>query len=482
MKKLFWQLFIAHTAVMALTLLLYGAFSAGREVNPVWVVLLAILAGTVTGTFVTFLMRKKLGRISSFARKIASGDFRNRLIADDRDEIAELRESLNAMAEALEQNTASLHDEKAKMETALLGMTDGVLLLNPDGRVVLANASMRIFFDIQGEVKGRPFREVIRNRVLSGIINDAHSKQSPVTGDLEVLFPRARSLAAAALPIIQNSMGEDVFLGTVVTLHDLTRLNALERTRRDFVANVSHELKTPIAAIRGFAETLMDGALDEPETAERFLGIIQNHAARLNRLVDDLMTLSGIELDEVTCTMRPVDIKQLIENTVFLIRSQAKGKNLTVQEEIDTDLPFVDADNDRLTQVLLNLLDNAVKFTPEGGEVRVRARCVEVEKGRRSDGRKDSISSYDPTREPSLHHSIEISVEDTGPGIPSMLIPRLGERFYRVDPARSRELGGTGLGLAIVKHLLNAHGASMDIRNAPQKGTIVSFRLMDSSS
>jgi two-component system phosphate regulon sensor histidine kinase PhoR len=422
-------------------------------------------------------VRRLTEHVREFAASLIRGKLGHRLFLPRAGEFEDIAESLNTMALSLQGDVKALNDEKAKLETALLGISDGVLLLNHMGRVVLANRAFREMFGIQGDVEGKPFMEVIRNHVLAELVQNAHERRRTFSGEVEISFPKQTVVFATALPIVQESMREDTFSGTVVALHDITRLKLLERVRKDFVANVSHELKTPIAAIKGFSETLLDGALDSRKDAEKFVGIILNHSARLQRLVEDLLTLSRIELGEMQFVMQHADVRQMIENTMALMESKAREKDITVSQEIDPGLPPVSADADRIIQVLVNLLDNAVKFTPEGGSVRVSARAVpNAECGVLSEEKKGTFELE--TRNAKLDADfVEISVADTGPGIPPLLIPRLGERFYRVDPARSRELGGTGLGLAIVKHILQAHGSALKIENAPRRGTVVSFCL-----
>jgi two-component system phosphate regulon sensor histidine kinase PhoR len=219
------------------------------------------------------------------------------------------------------------------------------------------------------------------------------------------------------------------------------------------VSNVTHELKTPVSAIQGFSETLLDGAMEDKENSRRFLGIIETNARRLSRLIEDLMTISKLELGEVKLDMRPVSINRVTEEAAALLEPRVQEKSLSVGLDIDADLPKVLADRDRLYQVVLNILDNAVKYTPQGGLIKVSAKAV--------------------------GGMLELSVTDTGPGIPTEMLPRMGERFFRVDAARSRELGGTGLGLAIVKHIVGAHGGRFTIENNPVKGACVtvSFKV-----
>jgi two-component system phosphate regulon sensor histidine kinase PhoR len=236
-----------------------------------------------------------------------------------------------------------------------------------------------------------------------------------------------------------------------MVLHDITELRRLERVRTEFVANLSHELRTPLTAIRGYLETLLEGGLDERDNARRFLEIVFRHTERLGRLLDDLMDLSNIELGKVTLEVEPTDLREALEPVLAIMRPRAEAKGITLSLDVAPDLPPVRADRDRLSQVLINLVDNAVKFTAEGGRVSVTAAA--------------------------LDKMVEVAVADTGAGIPSTDLPRITERFYRVDKARSRELGGTGLGLAIVKHLVLAHGGELKIDSELGKGTTVRFTL-----
>jgi two-component system phosphate regulon sensor histidine kinase PhoR len=252
--------------------------------------------------------------------------------------------------------------------------------------------------------------------------------------------------------------------GAVLSFHDITRLRQLEDIRKDFVANVSHEIKTPITAIKGFAETLLEGALEDKENAYKFLETIKNHSERLNSLVSDLLTLSRIELGDIKIEKETVDLSNVIDTVFETLREGAQTKGLYLKKEIFPGYQEVKADRNRLIQILLNLVDNALKFTEKGGvTIRVKSEKLEV---------KSEKENTEPlTLNSQLRNFTEITVEDTGIGIPKKHLPRLGERFYRVDKARSRELGGTGLGLAIVKHIVKAHGWEMKIESIPNKGT-----------
>ncbi len=237
---------------------------------------------------------------------------------------------------------------------------------------------------------------------------------------------------------------------TMLVFHDVTRLKKLERMRVDFVANVTHEIKTPLTAILGFVETLQEGAIEDRETAKKFLSTIARHAERLNRLVDDLLTISNTELGEIHFSFESVALSGIAQSVLHMIQQKAEEKKIEITSAIPEDLPLIRADRDRLSQVLINVLDNAVKFTPEGGRVTLAA-------------------------SPAAGQEVVVRITDTGIGVPRDEISRLGERFYRVDKTRSRELGGTGLGLSIVKHLMAAHKGRMEIESQLGRGTSVSL-------
>jgi two-component system phosphate regulon sensor histidine kinase PhoR len=254
--------------------------------------------------------------------------------------------------------------------------------------------------------------------------------------------PEERYLSVNVSPLLYK--GE--ISGFVAVFHDITQMKKLEQVRKDFVANVSHEIKTPITAIKGFADTLLEGAIDDRGDALKFLQTIKANSERINSLVDDLMTISKIELGVIRVEKAAVDMADVAESVSSLLGQKAREKGLSLAAAIAPDHRSLTADKDRLAQILTNLVDNAIKFTERGG----------VTFGVSAEGDRTVLF-----------------VEDTGIGIPAKHLPRLGERFYRVDPARSRKMGGTGLGLAIVKHLVRAHGWDMQIESTPGRGTKV---------
>jgi two-component system phosphate regulon sensor histidine kinase PhoR len=307
--------------------------------------------------------------------------------------------------------------------------------------------------------------ETLRNTELMEIINNVIESKERISREIEVTHPGELYLMATATPFYSSNLERELS-GVVLTFHDITRLRKLEETRKDFVANVSHEIKTPITAIKGFAETLLEGALDDRENARKFLETIKNHSERLNSLVSDLLTLSKIELGEIRIEEKDVNLNDVVDAVFTTLREKANSKGLYLKKEIAQEIKEIKSDRDRLIQILLNLVDNGIKFTEKGGiTIQVKSEKLKV-KSQEKDSELITLNSR-------LRDFVEISVEDTGIGIPKKHLQRLGERFYRVDRARSRELGGTGLGLAIVKHLVKAHGWEMEISSTEGKGTKV---------
>ena len=333
--------------------------------------------------------------------------------------------------------------ERERLEAILRGMSDGVLMVDIHGRVVLANRAFRKLLRISEDIEKKQIMEVLRNADMLTLFNRTMDTWEIASAEITVSrSDKDLYLIATAVPIYAG----DSVRGTVITLHDITRLKLLEEMRKDFVANVSHEIKTPITALKGFAETLLDGAIEDRENATRFLSMIKNHSERLNSLVDDLLTLSRIELGDIIVNKSETNLDEVVDTVFAILKDKADKKGLYLKKAFPQSLAVIYADRDRLVQILLNLVDNGIKFSEKGGVT------VGLE-----------VSGNLPA----------LFVEDTGIGVPSSHLPRLGERFYRVDRARSREMGGTGLGLAIVKHLAKAHNWEMTVESAASKGTRV---------
>jgi two-component system, OmpR family, phosphate regulon sensor histidine kinase PhoR len=412
--------------------------------------LLVLVVAFGIGIFVARRVTRPVLEMQSIARQMSEGDFAVRAAARSPDEIGVLGRSLNVMAARLREKIQDLAQEQAKVTAILDAMVEGVIAVDGHDHVLLMNERARAMFGL-GPDRGerRLFLEVIRNADLHELLRESRKGEegAVVRRELALTTPASLVLQAHAVPV---GLGEG--MGVVMVLHDITTLRHLEQVRTEFVANVSHELRTPLTAIHGYLETLLGGALDEPEHARRFLEIVFRHTERLGRLLNDLTDLSNIELGRVALHLESVPLEDVVEPTLAIIRAKAEAGGVAVESALPPGLPAVHADRDRLAQVLINLVDNAVKYTPAGGRVEVSAAAPA----------------------PGI---VEVAVADTGIGIPRADLPRITERFYRVDKARSRELGGTGLGLAIVKHLVLAHGGELSIESEMGRGTAVRFTL-----
>jgi len=398
---------------------------------------------------------KSIEEITDFSKEVAAGNFRRRLLLTGKDELGELGKNISNMARELHARLTLSEEEKRRVEAILKNMSDGLILTDTKGKIILVNDALKNLFGIPHMIEGKTVMEALRKAELMEVIEEVAVSKERISRGIEITTPRELYLMMTAAPFYSQDSGGD-FSGIVLTFHDITRLKKLEEVRKDFVANVSHEIKTPITAIKGFAETLIEGALDDKENAKKFLETIKNHSERLNSLVSDLLTLSGIELGDIQIAKQAVNIEEVIDSVFTTLGEKARSKELYLNKQIAAEISDMSADRDRLIQILLNLVDNGIKFTEKGGiTIKVKSEKVKVKD-------KEEEKPF-----------IEISVEDTGPGIPKKHLARLGERFYRVDRARSRELGGTGLGLAIVKHLVKAHGWEMKIESEEAKGTSV---------
>jgi two-component system phosphate regulon sensor histidine kinase PhoR len=417
-------------------------------------VALAVALGI--GLFVARRVTRPVVQMQAIARRMSEGQFDARAPVRSVDEIGALGRALNVMLARLREKIGDLEQERARSNAILDGMVEGVIAVDGHDSIIRMNERARAMLGVgtgRGELK--PFLEVVRNADLHEIFREcrAAAEGAPVRRELVLRHPMPRRLQVNAVPL--RLAGEET--GAVMVLHDVTELRRLEAVRTEFIANVSHELRTPLTAIQGYLETLLTGALEEPEHARRFLEVAFRHTERLGRLLNDLTDLSNIELGKVTLRAAPLHLEDVIDSALAIVRPRAESGEVTLETDLVPASITVYADHDRLAQILINLVDNAVKYTPSGGRVTVRARPQE-------DGR------------------VEVAVADTGVGIPRVDLPRITERFYRVDKARSRELGGTGLGLAIVKHLVAAHGGELSIESELDRGTTVRFALPASAA
>jgi len=420
---------------------------------------------------ITLPLRQMVG----FAKTVAQGELTRRLPVRSRDELGELAGALNAMAADLHGTLHRLEAEGQRIRAIMESMAEGLLVIDARGHISLVNPASEALLGIKREnVLGQTPLEAVRSHELDDLLKTAAQREGAISAEITLVYPHRRILAGTAV-VIRDTDG--AMQGTVLALRDVTQLKRLEEARMEFVVNVSHELRTPLTAIRGYTETLLDHGLEEREEARKFLEIIHRHAERLGRLLNDLLDLSNIELERTPLSIRSVPVAEVIRHAAAMLLPQAEQKSIHLVTTVPTELPAVMADRDRLVQILVNLIDNGVKYTPEGGMVTVRAEHVPGDGERRLDVRESGSEASSGTRPLGPGPWVEIVVEDTGIGIPERDLPRITERFYRVDKARSRELGGTGLGLAIVKHLVQAHGGTLSIESEVGRGTTVRFTL-----
>ena len=408
---------------------------------------LAILAAGIAILLTSLWLDRRLfepvSRLISGAQDLALGRV-SRVAVPDEEELAALALALNRLAASAERQFEAVSGERDHLQEILASMSEGVLVVDRDGRAQMINGAFYRLFDLAGDFSGRPALEIIRHPGFARLIEDTLRQGRPQTAQIVLASPERRTLLLTSALL---SAGER---GAVVVARDTTELTRVADMRRDFVANVSHELKTPLAAIRGYAETLRDGALDEPPTARRFTDRILSQCKRLQELLDDLLILSRLEGVDAALDREPVSLAAVARHAAELLAPTAREKRVEIEVE-EEPVPPIPGDAGNLERLLLNLLDNAIKYNRPDGKITVRvARC---------DG------------------EALLEVIDSGIGIPPESIPRIFERFYRVDKGRAREEGGTGLGLAIVKHIAQAHGGQVDVESRIGRGSTFRVRL-----
>jgi two-component system phosphate regulon sensor histidine kinase PhoR len=415
------------------------------------VTLLTILAALALSYVLSNLTSRPLRDMATAAARIGRGETPVRIPASAHGEVGELARVLNDMSARIEQQMQRLSSEKQQLDTILRGMGEGVMVTSTEGVVSLVNPAFRKLFSLSGDVEGKKLIEISRHPDLL----EAFTALGAAEGDELIreitIQPGEITLLTHWAPLTVDGRKS----GVVAVFHNISDMKQVENIRRDFVANVSHELRTPVSVIKGYAETLLDGALQsDADRAVRFVEIILNHSERLTALINDILTLSTLESRDMALDLHPLDISGTMRKTYMLLEDNAHKKNIKMQIDIPSGLPRVLADQGRVEQVIVNLLDNAIKYTPPQGMVNLLVR-------------KDDDARF-----------LRISVADTGIGIPFKDIPRIFERFYRVDEARSRDQGGTGLGLAIAKHIVQLHGGEISVTNNEYgKGSIFSFTL-----
>lgn len=409
---------------------------------------LFLIAGLVSYRIAHRLTRP-LEKAIHVAKQITRMNYKSRVVIEQRsDEIGQLGLAINSMADSLQSQMAQINEEQARLNSVLNHMNSGVMTIDRSGKIALVNRSAEEILGMAArDMLEKPYEQVHMQVELTQSIRVCLERKERAYEEITFYYPEERILEVNAAPMLH----EDEEWGALIVLHDITAIRRLERMRREFVANVSHELKTPITAIKGFSETLLAGAVKDPELADSFLHIIFDESDRLNRLIEDTLQLSKIETKEAPLKLVPVHLPSFVAKTVDMLSSQAKRKGIHLEHRVAEDL-YLEADEDRLQQILINLLSNGLNYTPEGGRVEIM-----VEPAPSAGG-----ADYD---------TIRFTIRDTGIGIPKKDLPRIFERFYRVDKARSRSSGGTGLGLSIVKHLVELHHGTIQVDSMVGVGT-----------
>ena len=405
----------------------------------------ALLAAVLMSSAAAVILSHGLRALTVVARRMAGGDLDARSRLESTDEIGELGRTLDHLAANLSRSVRELRDDRDLLGRILESMREGVLVMDVEHRILLANPSLREMLLLDSDVTGRSTIEVIRNAELQAMVEKALATNDPLSGEIDVggLKPRRLLVHASRLS------GEPRAL--VLVLFDVTEMRRLETVRRDFVANVSHELRTPVASVRSAAETLRMAMDHDPKAAAQFIDIIERNGRRLGELINDLLDLSKIEAKEYRLKVETSDLRRLCEKTVSAFAERASSRGMRLAVDIPVGFPPAAVDTSAFDRILTNLVDNALKYCPDGASISVSAK--------------------------ELGPLIQVSVSDSGAGIDAKHLPRLFERFYRVDNGRSRDMGGTGLGLSIVKHLVEAMGGEPRVESLPGKGTTFAFTL-----
>jgi len=395
---------------------------------------------------VSKMTTKSLAGIISISDELAKGNLNVEIpVSDSKGEIPKITKALNHMAQKLNEVFKQLSHEKNQLEAVLSAMSEGVMVVSEKGRIIIINNALKEMFNLADDPIQKPYWEVLRNRILIKLIDGVLENWKPDNKEIFYLYPEERYYLANAIPL--NSPDKEI----IVVMFDITEFKKLENIKADFIANVSHELRTPLTAIKGYTETLEEEAFESPQDQKHFLSIIKRHADRLINIVSDLLVLSEVEgmdalsKENESNDFEEVNIDEIIKSCLEALKTKASEKDLNVLFKSTQSEHIITANGFLLEQMFINLIDNAVKYTPDHGKIGIE------------------ISSRDK--------ELIVEIYDTGIGIPKESLPRIFERFYRVDKTRSRKMGGTGLGLSIVKHIVIIHGGKIEVQSEEEKGS-----------
>ncbi len=449
MNRTLVRLFLTNLTVLMIGLSIFGIW---HKIPPADYFGLIVIGFGISALLTMLIQRgflKPIQQIQQLAQKITQGDFNSRLSLMRKDELGDLANYLNQMSFELQNKIKEVTRDKNELKAMLSSMVEGVIVINRNEKIVLLSAPVYEMLELRSrEVIGKPYWEVIRNEEINSLLEEAMAQKHSVQKEITIIAPEERQFSVQVSSVLLESRE---LSGVVAVFHDITELKKMAKVRAEFVANVSHEFKTPLTTIRGFVETLKDGAVNDKEKAKKFLDIILKHTERLEYLVNDLLSLASMESQELRLDLEKVPVPALLESAAGMYKQQLDKKQQRLELQIPKDLPLIQVDRLKIEQVFINLLDNAIKFTPQGGQI--------------------TIIAYQQ------NGSVQVDFQDSGIGIDPQHLPRIFERFYRVDKGRSRDMGGTGLGLAIVKHIVLAHQGKVSVQSTHGNGSTFSVFL-----
>lgn len=428
--------------------------SIDNAISAIWTTLSAILfiillVSVISAALLSYNITKPINRVINVTKRLQNKDYSARINADYSGEIGNLNTSVNALAASLQAHVNEIEESEKQLNSIMSNLVSGVVLIDDKGKVDLTNhATERFLSKHTSKIDGKEYTYVFGPLGIDHLIETVIEDNVKRHDEAHIYFPEERILDVHIAPYYSQGWQQR---GAIIVLHDITDIRRLEKMRSEFVANVSHELKTPITSVKGFAETLLSGDVPDEATAKQFMQIIYDESERLNRLITDLLELSKIEKQAMPLNITEVNLNEIIGNSTQTISKFARDKNITLHLPSDENPIYVEADEDRLGQIVLNLVANAVNYTSDNGDIYIDA---------------EERSS-----------KVVLTVRDTGMGIPEEALDRLFERFYRVDKARSRHSGGTGLGLAIVKHLVESHEGKIYVKSVEGVGSTFTVEL-----
>lgn len=410
---------------------------------------IVLVISIITAVILARSITRPISQVVKVTGRLQEKDYSSRIHQHYKGEMGELTDSVNALAGSLQNQLKTIKENEQQLRSVLSNLVSGVMLINSEGIIEMVNPSMeKIISQHKDHVINRRFDQFGENIGLAPLITRVFEDNEKVHEEITSYYPYEKKFDAHAGPYYGESWQQR---GVIIVLHDITEIRRLEQLRSDFVANVSHELKTPITSVKGFSETLLSDDIPDKETEKQFLQIILDESERLDRLIQDLLHLSKIEKQEIPLKIETIEVRKFIHEIVNTLSSSIHDKNITLTLPAITNETVIEGDRDRLKQIIINLVSNAVNYSHEDGHI-----IIDIKENK---------------------EAVHIIVSDNGIGIPEESISRVFERFYRVDKARSRHSGGTGLGLAIVKHLVETHQGEIKLESTEDKGTTFTVTL-----